>query len=180
MKRIIVLSLIIILCLAVKAYADNIYISLAPTISLENISLKGDKETIEKQESWGFNFKTGYSFPKYISLEIDYDFIEGFEGYLKKDNKLYYADIQIYTLMPMFKTSTGTERYKNYFSTGFGYMHVDWGFVKTDLCWKAGIGLDYFFLKNLSLGANLNYSVGFGDVKFIEYYNGSINLSFIF
>lgn len=180
MKRILIISLIIILCLTIRSYADNIYISLAPTISLENFDLKGKDETIDKEESFGFNFKAGYSFLKYISLEIDYDFIEGFEGYFKHDNNYFYADMQIFTLMPMFKTSTGTERYKNYFSTGFGYMNVDYGYVKTDLCWKAGIGLDYFFIENFSLGANLNYSVGFGDVKFIEYYNGSLNLSFIF
>lgn len=153
---------------------------MAPTISLENFDLVGTNETIEKEESWGLNLKFGYVLDEYISLEIDYDFIKGFEGILLYNNSYIAIDMQIYTIMPMFKTSIGSDKYKNYFSTGLGYMHMDWGGVKTDVCWKAGVGFDYFFTKNLSLGANINYVVGLGDVKFVEYYNGSLDLSFIF
>lgn len=170
--------------LSINSYAKNIYFSLSPTLSLENFDLKGEDETIEKEESWGFNFKFGINVGKYISLELDYDYIAGFTGTFDNviDNIKYTlaADIQIDTIIPMFKTSVGSEKLKNYFSTGLGYMEADYGFNKSDVCWKLGTGFDYFFTEGFSLGANINYIVGLGDVKFIEYYNGSLGLSYNF
>lgn len=178
--RKIMFLVILILLLCFSAHAADIYFSLAPTISLENFGLKSKNETINKEESWGFNLKAGFIAGRYISLEVDYDYIDGFKGYFYQDKDLYYTDMQINTVMPMFKTSVGTEKCKNYFSTGIGYMHLDWGEVQTDACWKLGIGFDCFFKERYYLKGDINYIVGFGDVGHVEYYNGSAGVGIIF
>lgn len=180
-----IIFLVFSLSISFNAYA-KVYFTLAPTISLENFELKGEHETLRKKESFGLNAKVGYNFDNYdyISLELDYDYIDGFEGiFISKINGSDYifgADIQIDTLIPMFKASVGTDKYKNYFSMGLGYMSADFGLSKSDVCWKFGTGLDYYFSKNLCLTGNINYVIGSGDVTFIEYYNGSLGLNLFF
>lgn len=186
MKRaIFIIFLVFSLSIPFNAYA-KVYFTLAPTISLENFELKGEHETLRKKESYGLNIKIGYNFDNYdyISLELDYDYVAGFEGYfMTKINGIDYiiaGEVQIDTLIPMFKASVGTDKYKNYFSIGLGYMSADFGFSKSDICWKFGIGLDYIFAENLCLTGNINYIIGSADVTFVEYYNGSLGFTFFF
>lgn len=180
MKKILTVALIIVLSLVVRSYARDFYLSIAPTISLENFDLEGLHEIIDKDRSLGFNFKFGHRINQYLLTEFDFDFINGFQGYLTQNDIISLVDIQIETAIPIFRAEVGSDYYKNYFSTGIGYMYADIGESLSDAVWKLGIGFDYLMVKSLALEGQINYVVGLGKVKFIEYYNAALGLRYLF
>ncbi len=180
MKRIIIVLIIIVFCLVARSYARDFYLSIAPTISLENFDLQGIHEIIDKDRSLGFNFKFGHRIDEYLTTELDYDFIDGFRGYLIRNNIKSLVDIRINTVIPMLRAEVGPDHYKNYFSTGIGYMAADIGDSLYDAVWKIGIGFDYLNNKSIALEGQINYVVGLGKVKFIEYYNAALGLKYLF
>ena len=49
-----------------------------------------------------------------------------------------------------------------------------------DFAWNLGIGADYFFTPNISVGLDGKYVVGTGDTEDINYFVGSVLVGFHF
>jgi hypothetical protein len=68
-----------------------------------------------------------------------------------------------------------------YLRLGGGYMYTELEDEdEDDFAWNFGGGFGFFITKNVSLGLDLKYVLGTGDLDKIEYYVGSMIIGFHF
>lgn len=130
-------------------------------------------------DSWGLNLFVGYRFIKYLSFEGNFNWYDSFQI----DTNFGEFDLEIWTLMldakvmlPLFEN-----KLVPYLRLGGGYMYTELEDEdEDDFAWNFGGGFDFFITKNVSLGLDLKYVLGTGDLDEIEYYVGSMIIGFHF
>ena len=150
---------------------------------------------VEVQNEWGINGKIGYFFQPWFALEFNIDYFPNFEQnarstrttqegeedpqeeVIKQD-----VDIEIFSYMGVAKFVDKFYSARPFVCFGLGYMDVEAdmkikGQTSSDgktkdyngACGKIGLGLDYLLMQNLSLGTEVSYVWGFGDVNDYRY-----------
>jgi len=167
-KRLI-LAFMAVLLMSVPAMAEDTYISIGGVYAIENF----DTGLIDFDNTEGLNLRAGCNITDTFAVELTYDYLPGFSWSYDGLS----ADADIETLMLAGKLSTG-EKVRPYFTGGIGVMRGDLTVSylgqaltasESDMCGKAGIGVDYFIEDNVSLGLEGAYVVGFGDMDMVEY-----------
>ena len=51
---------------------------------------------------------------------------------------------------------------------------------ETEMCAKVGLGLDVYATKNISFGAEGNYTLGFDNLEDIRYFNFTVGVAYHF
>jgi len=130
-------------------------------------------------DAWGFNLYAGYRFMKYFSLEANYNWYDSFQ----LDTKYYDSvDLDVWTLMLDAKFLYSLENgFVPYLRLGGGYMDAEVDNENdNDFAWNIGIGVDYYFTPEISMGLDGKYVIGTGDVDDINYFTGSVLVGFHF
>lgn len=206
MKKFSVLAvLVLVLSFSTFSYAGTddkgVYIGIGGSVALEDfdIDINGAHETLDREESWGVNGKVGYYLTPSFSLELDFNYLFGFEyeepftflgaTYIPD------VDVDIMTIMPQIKGCVGTGNASLFGVLGIGYMSVDAdgkvidsststltsvSYDKSDVCIKLGAGVDFFVSKYLSIGIEGDYVYGLGDLEDVEYWNFSLGVCYYF
>ena len=193
MKKLLVFAvLVLVLSFSTFSYAGTAdkgaYIGIGGSVALENFEedydvSPGTYETLDREESWGVNAKVGYYISPSFSIELDYSYLFEFEW--DQDQ----VDVNVMTIMPQIKGCVGTENASLFGVVGIGYMSVDvdeeilsplTSIDKSDVCIKLGVGVDYFVIKNLSIGIEGDYVYGLGDLDKVEYWNFSLGVCYYF
>jgi len=134
---------------------------------------------VSTDDTYGFNLYAGYRFIKYLSLEANFNWYDSFQI----DTNFGSFDLDVWTLMldakvmyPLFEN-----RFVPYLRLGGGYMYAELENEDSeDFAWNLGIGADYFFTPNISVGLDGKYVVGTGDTEDINYFVGSVLVGFHF
>jgi len=184
------------------------YIGIGGNYALENFDVSDVNDAlsplglhVDVDNSPGFNAKVGYHFNKLFSAEFVYDYFSDFSWSdtttvagipLKID-----AEMEIMTFMIAGKLSpdVGSEVVRPFITAGAGMMKgkldlkgsaPSIGFSESesdsesDFCGKLGVGVDFYATKNISVGTEVSYVMGFGDMDNIKYTNFNVGVSYHF
>lgn len=154
---------------------------------------------VDFSDSPGFNAKIGYHFNKLFSAEFVYDYFTDFSWSqttrISGVPATFDAKIKLMTFMIAGKLSPdiGSQVVRPYITAGAGMMHgnIDMtgsaaGFVSTasdsenDLCAKLGVGVDFYAIKNISIGIEGSYVMGFGNMDNMKYMNLNFGVAYHF
>ena len=167
-----VLVVVIFSCTSLYAgqdHLDHFYVGAGGSYAVEDFDNGPDYDN-----SWGVNAKIGYHTHPLLDIEFDFDYLSKFE-----DDAV---DLEILTYMIALKGyfPISTEKVKLSTVVGTGIMHTDAYGDETDWCGKVGLGLDFFTTQDISLGIEGNYTLGFGDLHDIGYFNFTIGAAYHF
>lgn len=150
---------------------------------------------VEVENEWGINGKIGYFFQPWFALEFNIDYFSDFEqnagstrttqvgeGDPQVEVFKQNVDVELITCMGVAKFVDKFYSARPFVCVGLGYMDVEadlkikspaFSDSKTKnyngACGKLGLGLDYLFTPHLSLGTEVSYVWGFGDVNDFAY-----------
>ena len=170
MKKLITL-IIAVLFIATPVLAEDMYIGVGGSYVYEDID-SGISE-VDFDDTQGLNLRAGYNINDNLALELTYDYLEEFNWSGYGIN----ADVDIETLMLAVKISAG-EEIKPYLTVGAGVMRgkldVSWlgmsvSESETDLCAKAGVGVDCFVTDDMSIMVEGAYVWGLNDLDDVGY-----------
>ena len=208
MKKFFVAAVMVLIFLSSNLYAQDtgLYIGIGGNYALQNFDtsdLNNDLRpyglNVDFDNSPGFNAKVGYHFSKLFSAEFVYDYFTDFSW--SQTTRIsgvpvaVDAKIKIWTFMIAGKLSPdiGSEVVRPYITAGIGRMHGDLdvtasagGFTAAtsdsadDNCAKFGVGVDFYATKNISVGLEGSYVVGFGDMDNMKYTNLSLGVAYHF
>ncbi len=150
--------------------------------------------------TWGINGKFGYKINPIVSVEMDLQYLFGFNASqtLSSGHRQYNydGDLDVFTAMAVAKIFPPLQGIvRPYFAAGLGLMHASWeetisspGLMTNSpssdemgACAKLGIGVDIYLTPTLSLNVEGAYTAGFGsDIDTIRYFGLSAGLGFHF
>jgi len=165
------------------------------TDDLDNFMIPRGGRSVNVENEWGINGKIGYFFLPWFALEFNVDYFSDFtqdatstqttqEGEEEPQVEVFEqnVDIQLVTYMAVAKFVDKFYSARPFVCMGLGYMDVEAEMKlegeassesKTNdyggACGKLGLGLDYLFTPNLSIGTEISYVWGFGDVQDYSY-----------
>ena len=179
-----VLVVVIFSCTSLYAgqdHLDHFYVGAGGSYAVEDFDDSPDYDN-----SWGVNAKIGYHTHPLLDIEVDFDYLNNFE-YAETYKVLGTrfegeVDLEILTCMFVLKGyfPISTEKVKLSTVVGTGIMHADANADETDWCGKIGLGLDFFTTQYISIGIEGNYTLGFGDLHDIGYFNFTIGAAYHF
>jgi opacity protein-like surface antigen len=147
----------------------------------------------------GFNAKVGYHFSKWFSAEFVYDYFTDFSW--NQTTRIsgvpvtFDAKVKLMTFMVAGKLSPDirSEVVRPYITAGAGIMYgkidatasaAGYSFTAWssdyDACAKIGAGIDFYVTKNISIGIEGNYVMGFGNMDEIKYANLNLGVAYHF
>jgi opacity protein-like surface antigen len=141
---------------------------------------------VNVDDSWGFNFRAGYQFNRYLALEGNYDWYDGFD--LKYDDYTY-GKIEVQTLLFDLKLMYPIKNFVPYIRGGGGWMwtkfnpnnsNLNSSDTIDDFAWDMGVGFSVYLTPNVCIGPSFRYVVGTGDVDDIRYSTLGFGLEFHF
>lgn len=172
------LSLVMVLFLALPVMAENVYISIGGSHVIENIDTK--THLIDLDNTQGLNLRAGKILNDNLAIEITYDYLSPFtwSGYGLT------ANLDIQTLILAGKLTAG-DKLKPYLTAGMGLMHGELNISylsdsETDLCGKAGIGIDCMITDKVSLGLETAYIIGLNDLDQVRYIQTTCGIAYHF
>jgi opacity protein-like surface antigen len=204
MKKISVLAAaVFVLCFSALSYAQGgartgAYLGLGGNLGLENFDKDDLRDTLKPllepygvkninfDHSWGANGKVGYHFQPWLALEFRVDYLKEFQS--KKNNPVdVNLKVEITTYMVNVRFVDKFYSVLPYLIGGLGYMRADTdGKVLTPdfagstsenydgACGQVGAGIEYLFTPHFSVGTEITYVWGFGDVDDFRYGNWNI------
>lgn len=211
MKRIsIVACFVAVFFLAGSAFAtegSRMYVGVGGTFAVEYFNADQFEAAANRgldpsyDNTWGINGKFGYKINPIVSVEMDLQYLFGFNAsqtFPRNYTQINYdGDVDVFTAMAVakiFPPLQGTVR--PYLAAGLGLMQASWettitgplGYTRADEsrdewggCGKLGIGIDYYITPTLSLNVEGAYTAGFGsEVDTIRYFGLSAGLGFHF
>jgi len=200
MKRLWILPvLVFVLCFSTSSYGkgrDNtgLYVGVGgvfgvdnfDTDELDDIAEQYGAGSVDVENEWGINGKIGYHFLPWFALEFSADYFDNF-GTDSGDEVRVDADVELVTYMVTAKLVDKFYSARPYVCGGLGYMDVDAevqlegpGLIASesesfsDLCAKLGLGMDIFVNDHLSLGTEVAYVFGLGDVEDFRYLSWTV------
>ena len=195
------LALMIFFLLSSYAHAaTGLYVGAGGSYAVENFDDNDDDfENINFDNSWGINAKVGYHLHELVDLEFSYDYLHKFEvdDSSTVAGTRFDVDIEVEVMTYMF-TLKGffpipSEKVKLSVVAGGGVMYADadrkvkiagnstsTSDDEIDGCAKFGLGFDYFLIENFSAGIEGNYTLGFGDLDDIRYFNFTLGVAYHF
>jgi opacity protein-like surface antigen len=149
--------------------------------------------------TWGINAKVGYRAHELLMIEFNFDYLNNFES----DDRFTFlgenvdseVEVTVYTFMLALKgyAPVYSDNVMFFVVAGGGVMYADVdikvsGFSvsrsdsddEVDGCGKIGLGFDFFPIQNFSIGIEGNYTLGFGDVDDIRYFNFTLGAAYHF
>lgn len=156
--------------------ATGFYVGAGGSYAVENFDDDDDFEGVDFDDSWGLNAKIGYHLHELLDLEFNFDYLDEFEGDAG-------ADVEVMTYMLGLKGffPIASEKVKLSVVAAGGLMYAEAGSDdEIDGCAKFGLGFDYFFIQNFSAGIEGNYTLGFGKLDEIRYFNFTLGVAYHF
>ena len=200
MKKLVIVVAIALTFLSSQLYAqDNgVYLGVGGGYAFQNFDTS-ELWDIEFDNSLAFNTKVGYHFNKWFSTEFIFDYMPEFSwnGYYYYEGDLYPTELKIkimtFMIAAKFSPDFGSAVVRPYITVGGGVMDAKADVTmtgydttafaslsETDACAKIGTGIDFYVTKNMSLGIEGSYVMGFSDLDNIRYTNFSGNFSYHF
>jgi opacity protein-like surface antigen len=195
-KIITVLIFFSILFYSPLLFADNnkFYIGGGGSSAIEDFDTDSDFDN-----TWGINAKVGYRAHEILLIEFNFDYLNNFES----DDRFTFlgenvdseVEVTVYTFMLALKgyAPVYSDNVMFFVVAGGGVMYADVdtkvsGFSvsrsdsddEVDGCAKIGLGFDFFPIQNFSIGIEGNYTLGFGDVDDIRYFNFTLGAAYHF
>jgi outer membrane protein W len=194
------LTLMIFFLTAPYAHAaTGLYVGAGGSYAVENFDDDNDFDNINYDNSWGINVKVGYHLHELLDLEFNYDYLNKFEvdDSSTVAGTRFDVDIDVEVMTYMFTLKgffpIASEKVKLSVIAGGGLMYADADrkvrFAgnstsssddEIDGCAKFGLGFDYFIIQNFSAGIEGNYTLGFGDLDEIRYFNFTLGVAYHF
>jgi hypothetical protein len=135
-----------------------------------------DFEGVDFDDSWGLNAKIGHHLHELLDIEFNFDYLDKFEGDAGVD-----VEVMTYILGLKGFFPIASEKVKLSVVAGGGLMNADADSDnEIDGCAKFGLGFDYFIIQNFSAGIEGNYTLGFGDLDEIRYFNFTLGVAYHF
>jgi len=198
-KLAILLMLVFVLCFHTSSFGKNVadtgvYIAVGGVFgvddfdddALDDVAEEYGAGSVDIENEWGVNGKIGYHFQDGFALEFSVDYFDDF-GTDGGDEVRVDADVELVTYMVVAKLVDKFYSARPFLCAGVGYMDVD---ADVDLrspdlvasgsesfsgpCGKLGLGMHVFSNKHMSLGTELAYVVGFGDVDNFRYLSWTV------
>lgn len=190
-KFLIPLKLTLMIFFLISPYAHaatGFYVGAGGSYAVENFDDDDDDfKDINYDNSWGINAKVGYHLHELLDLEFNYDYLNKFEV---DDSSTvlgtrFDVDIDVEVMTYMFTLKgffpIASEKVKLSVVAAGGLMYAEAGSDnEIDGCAKLGLGLDYFLIQNFSAGIEGNYTLGFGDLDDIRYFNFTLGVAYHF
>ncbi|MGD8993495.1 MAG: porin family protein [Desulfobacterales bacterium] len=183
MKKWIVLFLAVMVLLALSTNAvagpaeKGFYLGGGLAYAWENF----DDAGLNFDDAWGLNAFAGYRLMRYVALEGNFNWYDDFES------DSFNVDVEIWTLMIDIKGMypVYNDRLIPYLRAGLGYMDAEASAGgldadEEDLAVNFGGGLGYYVTDQVSLGLDGKYVWGTGDLDDIEYFVGTVYVSYHF
>jgi len=195
------LALMIFFLISPYAHAaTGFYVGAGGSYAVENFDDDDDDfDDINYDNSWGINAKVGYHLHELLDLEFNYDYLNKFEV---DDSSTVLGtrfdvdiDVEVMTYMLTLKGffPIASEKVKLSVVAGGGLMYADADRKvriagtstsssddEIDGCAKFGLGFDYFLTQNFSAGIEGNYTLGFGNLDEIRYFNFTLGVAYHF
>jgi opacity protein-like surface antigen len=171
----------------------NFYAGIGGTWALEDFKGGGYDDT------WGMNFKFGYNLHPMADIEFDFDVLDEFEeveGFSSQNAGVNGdANLNVRTYMVALKGyfPISSDQVRLSVVVGAGIMTVDSDFQagldggfrrdgidETDPCGKVGLALDFYATREISIGVEGNYTLGFFDVEDIRYFHFILGAAYHF
>jgi opacity protein-like surface antigen len=207
--------LFFVVLLAVLSFSTSLfakdkgfYIGVGGSYAYEDFDVK-DKDPdelhvgLDYEDTMGINLKAGYHFNRLFALEINFDYLPGFEA----EGSIVYSgvpidvdvDVDVMTYMLAAKVSPGfgSDIIRPFVVAGFGFATADVDATatatvsgkkysssasdsETDLCTKLGLGIDFYINEHVSVGLEGSYTWGLGDLDEGRYINSTLGLAYHF
>ena len=192
----IILINILILFYSTLLFADlnKLYIGGGGSYTIENFDTDSNFDN-----TWGINAKVGYQAHELVLLEFNFDYLNNFESddsfTFLGENVDSEVEVTVYTFMLALKgyAPVYSDNVMFFAVVGGGVLLAD---IDTKLrgptisesdsddevdgCAKIGFGIDYFPIQNLSAGIEGSYTLGFGDVDDVRYFNFTLGVAYHF
>lgn len=156
------------------------------TDELDDIAEQYGARSVDVENEWGINGKIGYHFLPWFALELSADYFDNF-GTDSGDEIRVDAEVEIVTYMVTAKLVDKFYSARPFVCAGLGYMDVDTDVQLegpdlaesesdsfSDLCAKLGLGLNIFVNEHISLGTEVAYVLGLGDVEDFRYLSWTV------
>lgn len=209
MKKLFVAVAMVLIFLSSNLYAqDNtgFYIGIGGNYAFEDFDTSDVNDAlsplglhVDVDNSPGFNAKVGYHFNKLFSAEFVYDYFSDFSSSdttiisgvpVKLDVE---CEIMTFMIAGKLLPDIGSEVVRPFITAGAGMMQgkVDAKVSalglsesisdsESDFCGKLGVGVDFYATKNISIGTEVSYIMGFGDMDNMKYTNFNVGVSYHF
>jgi len=170
---------------------------IAEDVDLASVSLYGAVYEPDFDDTAGINVKVGGYITEYLSLEMNFDYL--FESSWSETRYVYYTPVtcqmsaEVWTLMLAGKLFVAPGSLRPFLTAGWGLMRLDLDEKisipgaaisssdnETDMCTKLGVGVDYFIDDNKSLGLEVAYVLGHGDLDEIRYFDYTLGFAYHF
>jgi hypothetical protein len=156
-------------------------------------------DSTDPDDSPGANLKLGYHAHRMLDIEVNFDWIDGFEdseGFSVLDTEVgYHTEMEIMTAMVGLKgyfpipsdvvrlsvVAGGGLMYADYevrMNDGVGNPIVDDD--ELDFCGKVGLALDVYATTNFSIGAEGNYTIGVEDLNGLDFWHFTLGVGYHF
>jgi len=200
MKKLWILPvLVFVLCLSSSSYGidrdDNgLYVGVGGALGVDNFDMDELDDIAEQygagnvdvDNAWGISGRIGYYLRPWLALEVSAEYFDDF-GTDRGDEVSVDADIELTTYMVTAKLVDRFYSARPFVCAGLGYMDVNAdvdvegpGFIASesesysDLCGKLGLGLDVLVNPHISVGTEVAYVLGLGDVEDFGYLDWTI------
>lgn len=208
MKKLLIVAAILLIFLSSNLYAQDtgLYIGIGGNYALQNIDttdvnndLRAYGLQLDFSNAYGFNGKVGYHFSKLFAVELAFDYFNNLSWNqtvtISGKPATFEANLKLMTLMLAGKLSPniGSEVVRPFIIAGVGNMfgNID---VKTtyagyrstasnsnsDACGKIGVGIDFYATRNISIGVEGSYVMGFGGMSNMKYTNIDLGVAYHF
>ena len=201
MKKIRFIGLVVIFVIwgAGSVYSQEKYFGVGGSYAISDIDLKSNLVSGSLDDTYGFNLKAGTHLGQFFSFEFNFDYLPGFEwdGTVVVDEDPVQSELEtdVMTFMLDIKASPEfrEKTYRPFILAGLGWMDSS-GSARTeingdvskrsvsesDFCAELGLGIDFFFSQNFSLGVEGSYVFGFGNVEDIKYTQITLGFTYYF
>lgn len=181
------LVVLAIVCFSINVNADTggFYVGGGTAYLVENT----DIDTLEIDNKTGFEGKLGYKFNDIFSVELVGNMTPGIECTVKTTPAFKFkADLKTYLLQAKL-SAFKFKKASPYIVCGFGIMDVEVEGIRNgillrgnqeNMCFKSGIGVDYFIKKNIALYVEGSYVFGVDELEDIRYFSNSAGISYYF
>jgi len=208
MKKLFITVAIALTFLSSQLYAQDmgLYVGIGGNYAIQNFDTDEVNQELSPyglhmnfDDSPGFSARVGYSFSKLFSAELVYDYFSDFSWnqttIISGTPVTVKMETEIMTFMIAGKLSpnVGSETVRPYITAGAGMMRgkldltgTAAGFTasasesESDACGKIGVGIDFYATKNISVGFEGSYVMGFGDMDNIRYTNLNLGVAYHF
>jgi opacity protein-like surface antigen len=195
MKKLSILVLLVSLIFVseVNAAEQGPYIGAGGQHAWENF--QNVPSDVNVDDSWGLNFRAGYQLNRYLAIEANYDWYDGFDWKFNHNN--YYDNnldvkLEVQTLLFDLKAMYPIKNFVPYVRVGGGWMWANFDVRNSyynshyesdtfdDFAWDVGGGFSVYLTPNICIGPSFRYVMGTGDVDNIRYSTLGFGLEFHF